>query len=81
MVCGAIIAIIFGKLPLELIVFAQSITIFLVPFIGFTLYSIANKEAIMGKYANGIQTKVIGALGLLVLLVLALYNVYDMFLI
>jgi Mn2+/Fe2+ NRAMP family transporter len=80
MVCGAIIAIIFGKLPLELIVFAQSITIFLVPFIGFALYSIANKEAIMGKYANGIQTKVIGAVGLLVLLVLALYNVYDMFL-
>ncbi len=80
MVCGAIIAIIFGKLPLELIVFAQSITIFLVPFIGFVLYSIASKETIMGKYVNGFSTKIIGALGLLLLLVLAVYNVYDMFL-
>lgn len=80
MICGAIIAIVFGKLPLELIVFAQSITIFLVPFIGFALYSIANKESIMGNYVNGFPAKIIGAVGLLVLLILALFNVYDMFL-
>jgi len=79
MTCGAIIAILFGKLPLELIIFAQSITIFLVPFIGISMYSIANKKDIMGKHVNGSLTKAIGALGLLVLFCLAFYNVYDMF--
>jgi manganese transport protein len=41
-IIGASIAIAFGKLPLEVIVFAQSVTIFLVPFMGLSLYAIAN---------------------------------------
>lgn len=79
MVCGAVIAILFGKLPLKLIVFAQSITIFLVPFIGIAMYSIANKTRIMGKRKNSAAIKVFGALGLTVIIILASYNVYDMF--
>lgn len=79
MVCGAIIAILFGKLPLELIIFAQSITIFLVPFIGIAMFSVANKKEIMGNYVNGSWSKIVGSLGLLVLILLAFYNVYDMF--
>jgi len=79
MVCGAVIAILFGKLPLELIVFAQSITIFLVPFIGIAMFSVANKATIMGNYVNGIWSKTVGALGLLLLIMLAFYNVYEMF--
>src|SRR5690606_16516862 len=52
MIVGASVAILFGKLPLELIVLAQSVTIFLVPFIGIALYLIANNEEIMGDKKN-----------------------------
>ncbi|MFC5285065.1 Nramp family divalent metal transporter [Pedobacter alpinus] len=79
MVCGAAIAIIFGKLPLELIIFAQSVTIFLVPFIGFTMYVIANDAQIMGKYQNNRLAKIAGALGLLLLTALAVWNFYQLF--
>lgn len=80
MVFGAIIAIRFGKLPLELIVFAQSITIFLVPFIGLAMYAVSNDEKIMGKYTNSPAVKVIGLIGLLILVVLAASNVNELFL-
>lgn len=79
MIFGAIIAIIFGKLPLELIVFAQSITIFLVPFIGVAMYAVSNDPAIMGKHVNSLVFKVFGALGLLVVFILAISNVREMF--
>lgn len=80
MIIGAIIAIAFGKLPLELIVFAQSVTIFLVPFIGVAMYAIANDKEIMGEQVNSPAVKVIGAIGLLVLLGLAISNVNELFL-
>lgn len=80
MVFGAIIAIRFGKLPLELIVFAQSVTIFLVPFIGLALYSVSNDKDIMGSYRNSPAVRVIGALGLIILVLLAASNVYELFL-
>lgn len=80
MICGSAIAALFGKLPLELIVFAQSITIFLVPFIGVAMFSIANRKDVMGVYVNNSFSKIIGGLGLAVLFALAIYNVYDMFL-
>lgn len=80
MVLGCIVAITFGKLPLELIVLAQSVTIFLVPFIGITIYAIANSKKIMGEHVNNTFYKVFGGLGLLVIFVLMFSNVYDMFL-
>jgi manganese transport protein len=80
MVIGAIIAIAFGKLPLELIVFAQSVTIFLVPFIGIALYAIANDAKIMGPLVNSPAVKILGAIGLLILIVLAISNVQELFL-
>jgi manganese transport protein len=80
MIIGATIAILFGKLPLELIVFAQSVTIFLVPFIGMAMYAIANDKQIMGQKVNSTAVKIIGALGLLVLIVLAGSNVDELFL-
>ncbi|MGV3640636.1 MAG: Nramp family divalent metal transporter [Adhaeribacter sp.] len=80
MIIGAIIAIAFGKLPLELIVFAQSVTIFLVPFIGVAMYAIANDREIMGDKVNSPAVKVIGAIGLVLLLGLAISNVNELFL-
>ena len=80
MTLGCIVAISFGKLPLELIVLAQSVTIFLVPFIGISIYVIANSKAIMGEQANTIFYKIAGALGLIVICVLMVSNVYELFL-
>lgn len=79
MVIGATIAIVFGKLPLELIVLAQSVTIFLVPFIGVAMFLVANDEKIMGKYKNSRFINLFGVLGLLLLVFLAISNVYDLF--
>lgn len=79
MIIGATIAIIFGKLPLELIVLAQSVTIFLVPFIGIAMFLVANDKNIMGQYKNGKFTNISGVLGLLLLAFLAISNVYDLF--
>lgn len=78
MIAGATIALIFGKLPLELIIFAQSVTIFLVPLIGFAMYAIANDPVIMGERVNRSFHKISGALGLLLLASLALWNFYKL---
>lgn len=78
MIVGAIVALKFGKLPLELIVLAQSVTIFLVPFIGFALYLIANDKAIMGDKVNKPLTKIFGALGLLIVVALAVKSIINM---
>ncbi|QMU27377.1 Nramp family divalent metal transporter [Adhaeribacter radiodurans] len=80
MIIGACIAIAFGKLPLELIVFAQSVTIFLVPFIGLAMYVIGNDARIMGSHVNSTPVKIMGAFGLLILFVLAASNVNELFL-
>ncbi|MCO5239495.1 MAG: Nramp family divalent metal transporter [Chitinophagaceae bacterium] len=77
MVAGAVIAIIFGKLPLQLIVFAQSITIFIVPFIGIAMFAIANDKKIMGSQKNSLFMKVAGATGLVIVILLALINLKD----
>jgi len=79
MIFGAVISIRFGKLPLELIIFAQSITIFVVPFIGTAMYVVANDSKIMGLQKNSITVKVFGALGLLLLFALAINNVETIF--
>ncbi|WP_256012125.1 Nramp family divalent metal transporter [Desertivirga xinjiangensis] len=78
MIFGTIIAIVFGKLPLELIVFAQSVTIFLVPFIGITMFMIANDKEIMKEHVNKPITKVFGFLGLSVLIALAISNLLTL---
>lgn len=79
MACGASISLIFGKLPLELIIFAQSVTIFLVPFIGFAMYAIANDPKIMGDRVNSPFAKIAGAIGLLLLTGLAIWNFNELF--
>jgi Mn2+/Fe2+ NRAMP family transporter len=80
MSCGASISLIFGKLPLELIIFAQSVTIFLVPFIGLAMYAVANDVTIMGKNTNTPLSKISGAIGLLLLSGLAIWNFKELFL-
>lgn len=79
MIIGASIAIIFGKLPLQAIVIAQSLTIFIVPIIGISLFKIANDKEIMGELVNTNFQKLIGILGLLLLITLAAINAYNLF--
>lgn len=79
MIIGAVVAISFGNLPIQLIIFAQAITIFIVPFIGIAVFLIANDKEIMGKYRNKGFSRVAGITGLLILIFLALNNIYVLF--
>ena len=79
MIVGAFIAIRFGKLPLELIVFAQSVTIFVVPFIGTAIYMVGNDRKIMGDKVNSPLVKVVAGIGLLVIFGLAIINSKELF--
>jgi manganese transport protein len=78
MIAGASIALVFGKLPLELIIFAQRVTIFLVPLIGFAMYAVANDPVIMGQRVNNRFQKASGAVGLALLTALAFWNLYQL---
>lgn len=80
MILGASIAIIFGSLPIQLMIFAQSVTILVVPFIGIALYTIANDARIMGRWKNTTFTRIAGAVGLLLLVGLAVKNAMNLFL-
>ena len=79
MIIGASIAIRFGKLPLELIVFAQSVTILIVPFIGIAMYQVGNDKEIMGNKVNSNTVKFFGGLGLLIIISLAIINCRELF--
>ncbi|MDQ0338577.1 NRAMP (natural resistance-associated macrophage protein)-like metal ion transporter [Caldalkalibacillus uzonensis] len=79
MVIGAGVAIFFQGLPIQLILFAQAITIVVVPLIGISLYVVANDKEIMGDLRNSTFKNVIGIIGLLVLLVLAGNTIKNLF--
>ncbi|OQY95250.1 MAG: manganese transporter [Sphingobacteriales bacterium UTBCD1] len=79
MIIGASIAIIFGKLPLNLIVLAQSVTIFIVPIVGIALFTIANDEKVMGSLKNNLIQKIMGTVGLALIIFLAIFNARDLF--
>lgn len=79
MLIGATVAITFGKLPLQLIVLAQAVTIFIVPFIGIALFLVANDEKIMGPMKNGLFANIAAVLGLLLMLGLAVNSAVTLF--
>lgn len=78
MVFGSIIAFVFGKAPLELIVLAQSITIFLVPFIGIVMFLIGNDSVLMKEQVNTPLTKIWAIIGLSILILLAISNLFNL---
>ncbi|MGI9543323.1 MAG: Nramp family divalent metal transporter [Cyclobacteriaceae bacterium] len=79
MIMGALIALYFDGLPLELIVFAQAITVLIAPLIGIVLFLIANDSKIMGPMKNNAANNIAGVLGLLLLLFLSGSYIYLMF--
>jgi len=79
MLFGSIVAIWFGGIPIDLIVFAQGITIFIVPTIGIILFITASSKEITGDLRNNPINKVIGVAGILLLVGLGLQNAYLIF--
>lgn len=79
MIFGSSIGVIFGKAPVNLIIFAQAITIIVVPFIAIAILVVANDKKIMGSLRNSLWKNIIGVLGLLVLIYLAFNNIRNIF--
>lgn len=73
--CGAGVALYFGKLPLELIITAQAITAFIAPLIAIFMLMIANTVVL--KNSRGLNF--IGMLGFLLILVLIFINLKQLF--
>jgi manganese transport protein len=79
MAFGSLIGIIFGAAPINMIIFAQAITIVIVPFIAIALLVVANDEKIMGSLKNTLWKNIVGIAGLIVLILLAVNNIINIF--
>jgi len=79
MLIGAAIALRFGRLPLELIVFAQAITVVIAPLVGLAILVLANDRERMGELKNTITHNIFAILGLLLLLGLSATQLYLQF--
>lgn len=79
MVIGAAIALKFGRLPLELIIFAQAITVLVAPLIAGALLLLASDRAVMGSLRNNRWQTGFGLLGIGVLLFLAFTHLRSQF--
>ena len=80
-VLGGFMAIVFSHLQLNLIVIAQALTIIMVPLVGLVIFLISNNAEIMGPLKNSRSIKFIGILGLILMVTLAVGNVYMLFII
>ncbi len=80
MLAGVIVSILFGKVPLQLIVLAQGVTVFIVPIIGVAMFLIARDKRIMGGHANSRFANFWGALGLLLIIFLAAAGIRSLIL-
>ena len=78
-VFGAVIALLYGGLPLQLIVFAQALTIIIAPAAAIFILLIANDKKVMGNTVSPKKDNIIPLVGLVVLLFLAVYNIRSIF--
>ena len=77
---GSSIAIIFGALPLQLIVFAQAITIIIAPTAAFFLILLANQRDVMKGGVFTLKKNLLPIGGFLLLLVLAIFHLQRLIL-
>ncbi|MCQ4121059.1 divalent metal cation transporter [Rhodococcus sp. FXJ9.536] len=68
---GLLITILFTKSPVQLIIFAQALTVLIAPFLGFLLLVMSNNIQLMGNLRNTWWKNMIGALGFLSILCLS----------
>ncbi|MEQ6120862.1 Nramp family divalent metal transporter [Reichenbachiella sp. MALMAid0571] len=78
-VIGAIVAFIFGSLPLQLIIFAQGITVMIVPVSAGVILFFANSKKMSTELQNTRYLNVMGYLGIAVLLIMSMYSVKYLF--
>jgi len=76
---GATIAILFGRLPIQLIIMAQGFTIIVVPIIGLLLYLMAINKSKEENMPLGLGLKLVMLIGLIILVLLAGANIYSIF--
>jgi manganese transport protein len=79
MLLGGIIAIVFAAVPIQMLIFAQAITILVVPFIGLLMLWLASDRARMGSLANPAWKTVLGIVGFLALLATAVRLIIVLF--
>jgi Mn2+/Fe2+ NRAMP family transporter len=75
-VTGAVFAVVFSHLQLQLIVIAQATTMIVAPIVGIFIFLVSSSASLMGDLKNGAILKVFGTIGLLIILVLAAGFVY-----
>ncbi len=79
MLLGGVIAVVFAAIPIQLLIFAQAITILVVPFIGLLMLWLASDRARMGSLANPAWKTVLGIVGFLALLATAVRLIIVLF--
>jgi Mn2+/Fe2+ NRAMP family transporter len=79
-ITGAVIAIAFNHLQLNLIIIAQSLTMIVAPLIGMFILLISSNKNLMGDLRNNRYLLFFGILGLAVVVILDLGFVYLIFL-
>lgn len=67
----------FSKTPTQIIVVAQAISGFSLPFIAIVLMVVANNKKMMGKLRNKMFSNIVGIVAVAVTLFLGLRNVYN----
>lgn len=78
LILGVVIALT-GTNPIAVIVFAQAANGILLPIIAAFLMIVMNRKGFLGKYSNGVFTNVCGAIVLVVVTGLAVYQLADVF--
>jgi Mn2+/Fe2+ NRAMP family transporter len=79
-VTGAVIAIVFSHLQLNLIIIAQSLTMIVAPLIGIFILLISSNKILMGELRNTRYLQFFGILGLVMVVLLGLGFIHLIFL-
>ncbi|MEQ8552074.1 MAG: Nramp family divalent metal transporter [Cyclobacteriaceae bacterium] len=76
---GACVALIFGRLPLQLIIFAQGITIMIVPLAAYIIILFSGFKRIEPDLRNATHVTIIGFIGLTILVGMSVYSINYLF--
>nr|WP_235672866.1 divalent metal cation transporter [Mycolicibacterium hodleri] len=78
LIWGLVITLTFTKSPVQLIIFAQALTVLIAPFLGFLLFVMSNNRQLMGDLRNTWWKNVIGGVGFLSILSLSGLLIYEL---
>lgn len=75
---GLIITLLFTKSPVQLIIFAQALTVLVAPFLGFLLLTMSNKRELMGDLKNTWWKNALGVVGFIAILSLSATMIWEL---